>query len=1617
MNVVNKPDILSLTGNINPFVVATTKELTFVLKKGDEQILSQSFNPGTSGSVTIKIGDILNNQLSFTLKEATSYYLQNSIFATFTATLTDSDGSTDITFVAIRSGVSQLSDTPSEFLKCNFLTWQPTVKKVTYYTPEYLTYYAVVPGKMQIKATYQDATSETKTIVSMDAGTAVTVPLQYGIVYGMFGKLPAFYDVWYEDASGNVLSYIQRYVADNAKSENEQWVLFTNSLGGVDTFRAYGEEEFTGEHTHNLVEIDDTNEEYRVDTVSKHKKYTGHLTTYERQWMQDFFPSLNKFIYSNGEARKIVIIESEDTYNDLDQVGGFSFTYKYTETDAYLNLQRNTQLPKDLNIDVPDLANFTLPPRLLEFPTLSGSEGVLFPAQKTFADKWGKISLDDIAQFTIDSLLASDIAKKWTATSGSSHSHDNKSILDSITEDLIKKWNSTNGNSHSHDNKSFLDQIDQNLSTKDSPTFESLKIGSGVLKWDNTHKSFYIEQADGTPANFYATGGVSSYGAASESSPGSGIDETTLWSIMSNTGTQQIAANHLATALSAYVTQSSMSALLANYAPVNHGHVWGDITDRPASLPASDVYTWAKAATKPSYAYSEITDKPVSLPASDVYAWAKAATKPSYAYSEITDKPSTLSGYGITDAAAKSHSHAWADITDRPTKLSQFTNDMISTWALAASKPSYTYSEITGCPTSLPASDVYAWAKAASKPSYSYSEISGTPDLSSLHTHSNKELLDAINQNLSSTGTPLFSRITIGAISLLYDSVNNSLYVQKSDGSAANFYATGGVSSYGAGAVSGGGSGIDETTLWSIMGNTGTQQIAANHLATALSPYVTQISLSAMLANYAPLVHGHVWGDITDRPSSLPASDVYSWAKAATKPSYAYSEITDKPASLPASDVYAWAKASNKPSYAYSEITDKPSTLGGYGITDAASVTSLANYRPVGGVWPGANVPGNREFGFITNDGTGEIAFKSYNGTMNMIIDGDIYCRDSSYIVWHAGNDGSGSGLDADLLDGIDGDGFMKNLGSTGSDSLNSILRPGNYYISDQSGGRPCTYGALLTVGQFDTRSQLALGYKNDPGMWYRGYSPSGSNWDYWHQVAFTDSNVASATKLNTARSITIGNTAKSFDGTYNVSWSLSEIGAAAAIHSHTISQISDIGNASVNYAASAGNANNAFYLFSNNDLNHTGVTVKSIKDLLASKISSQDIGIGFSYILGGECIRNWSNESYTVTDSNVYAFVKIGGGYSGSTYGQWLLSSYDLLNIGVVGRDGNIWSDIKWLAYTTDNVASATKLQTARSFTIGNTGKSFDGTYNIFWSLSEIGAAAAIHSHTISQLTDIGNASVNYAASAGNTDTVDSVHASQFLRCDSASSNNPINGNFAIGNASGRNFIQSHSGQPLDINPLGNAVTINGTQAVTNTGTWGISITGNAYSSTKLQMARKIYGQTFDATSDVDGTLSVKGPVNGNWSEGIRIHEAENGWNTLIFCGSDNTGDSGTSTNSWSFHTNSGNFMLGHNGTNNVFSIDHNNNMGIGTATPAYKLHVSGNGYFSDALNLAATLSAAGLITANGNIKSANYIEIGSTGIRLMYDSTNDCLKLIKSDGSAVNLLVTGGVTAFATA
>lgn len=66
--------------------------------------------------------------------------------------------------------------------------------------------------------------------------------------------------------------------------------------------------------------------------------------------------------------------------------------------------------------------------------------------------------------------------------------------------------------------------------------------------------------------------------------------------------------------------------------------------------------------------------------------------------------------------------------------------------------------------------------------------------------------------------------------------------------------------------------------------------------------------------------------------------------------------LPNYPTTLPASDVYSWAKQPNKPSYSFGELSSHPTTLGGYGITDAYTKTD-------------ADGRFFRYFGYTTDDG------------------------------------------------------------------------------------------------------------------------------------------------------------------------------------------------------------------------------------------------------------------------------------------------------------------------------------------------------------------------------------------------------------------------------------------------------------------------------------------------------------------------------------------------------------------------------------------------------------------------------------------------------------------------
>lgn len=429
MNIILKPDAVNFSGNLKRFKISTTFSISFILKQGSRTLFEASYTPGSNQMVEIDVKDIIEADLNVQFRNLSYPYEQPDMAKTYTAYVDEQS----VEFTVVKGGVDNLATTDINFMQFNWLTWQPKIKKVTYYLPEMLTFFSAVESVVKVKAYFKEDngsySEETKQLLSIIAGKAYTIPVQYAVIAGKFdSRMPAFYDVWFENMEGVHLSYIQRYVASGAMSEDEQWIIFENSLGGFDTFRAYGTNTLSANHDHQLAEINEEINEYHVDTSREFTKNTGYLSGYERKWMLDFFPSKQKYLYDGNSLRKIIVTEDSTSYVSNQLPTSYEFTYKYADAKPYLNLQRPAELPNDLEIQVPDLGSFTIPPRLVEFPSQNLTEGVLFPVQNPYSEKWATTTIEDILNYVLKNI----IELGQDDSGGIGHTHPNLKLLNAL---------------------------------------------------------------------------------------------------------------------------------------------------------------------------------------------------------------------------------------------------------------------------------------------------------------------------------------------------------------------------------------------------------------------------------------------------------------------------------------------------------------------------------------------------------------------------------------------------------------------------------------------------------------------------------------------------------------------------------------------------------------------------------------------------------------------------------------------------------------------------------------------------------------------------------------------------------------------------------------------------------------------------------------------------------------------------------------------------------------------------------------------------------------------------------------------------------------------------------
>ena len=149
--------------------------------------------------------------------------------------------------------------------------------------------------------------------------------------------------------------------------------------------------------------------------------------------------------------------------------------------------------------------------------------------------------------------------------------------------------------------------------------------------------------------------------------------------------------------------------------------------------------------------------------------------------------------------------------------------------------------------------------------------------------------------------------------------------------------------------------------------------------------------------------------------------------------------------------------------------------------------------------------------------------------------------------------------------------------------------------------------------------------------------------------------------------------------------------------------------------------------------------------------------------------------------------------------------------------------------------------------------------------------------------------------------------------------------------------------------------------------GTWGINISGNAATATKLATSRTIWGHNFDGTGNVKGALSGVTTINS----------------TLYF--------------------------------------DSSGNIGIGTASPSYKLYVNGDGYFVDNVITESDFSSRGDAIIDGTVScyklsQASDIKYKTNIKQIEYE---EALKIIENLNPVTwdwneNTIVTGSSSGF---
>ena len=1083
------------------------------------------------------------------------------------------------------------------------------------------------------------------------------------------------------------------------------------------------------------------------------------------------------------------------------------------ETDAaYILISESGKLvPKKIASDLPPLTDYATKQWVLDkgywidVPTLRSQWNEAYNLRHSHANK---LALDGIIQTDISS---------WNNAGLLAHDHANKTVLDTITSQSTSNWNQVFGWGN-HGDQAYAKQA------------ITITAGSGLTGGGNLSANRTISLSNsGVLSGTYTKFNVDVYGRVTSGTTLIQADIPTL-SISKVSGLQQAldgslgqeVFNDMFEKVNVGTVESPSYVIKAKYGFFSVGEVSaygsGGSGGGGGTGLIQTVYSYPQLGG--SFSDTTLTDT------FNAYTINKIHTdfiNHTHTFTSLTGKPTTLSGYGITDSVLNT------DI--------RLTN-------------------------SRPASDVYPWAKAVDKPSYSYGEITGTPPTADLSNYVTLSAAQTI------TGQKTFTAGIWLNHTLIADAQDAvSLYTKEFGGQGLNLrsllvsadysyrqyvpdqgaYFVGDVKAYSFVKHNGnhqqllradGGvadfiwSGQPDQPTWLWGGNSqhdyklwnpSNFNVATSVSSAKINPTMCHlVDVNTLYEDSFIRFYSLINRDSSNIfPRAHNASGILSFS---THPgSYGHQIGFSSDVNLyhrvieAGTYVTSWRKILNDSNW-QSIVDGRYLPLSGGTMTGDLNSNNqirtdvwFRNTRSGYGLYNEA-----QDAHWFADSG-------SWHSSKELLVNNNL--------VWNAGNDGTGSGLDADLLDGVHGSGYLLNRPSgAGSNlDLNNVdkifIGPGWGVTNSPFPGDQGVI-SIPTWNNYGKYTAQFVAQLDTYNLCYRTTNVYGEG--AWKYVAFIDSNVASATKLQTPRTIW----GQSFDGTGNVDGVFRNIVGTPSSH-----------------------------IISHKTLAH----------------QSSPYGLITRIWVGGEVSLQAQRES---NDSEVFPLLL---NTNGGNVGIGTTNPLYKLDVSGTGRfTGNVTAPT-FIGNLTGNASSATILETSRAIN----GTNFNGSSAITTSLWGTARTFTFGTDTSGSISVNGSGNLTFpitvnvatalrtprAINGTNFNGTAPITTATWGASRTFTFGTDVSGSIAVDGSGNVTFPmtvlratelrtprtiwgQSFNGAANVTGAITGVTTISASGQIT-AGSFSGNIAGNATTATTLQTSRTIWGQSFDGSAVVSGALS----------------------------------------------------------------------------------------------------------------------------------------------------------------